>query len=146
MSTTLDAARVYARIAVLRRKLLLQQAAQRVVAGIVALVALLIAMGFGTRALYLALVPELGELGATAVIGGFWLLIAVALGIYAASTPRSQELAELEQMERQARVRTENAIGAMRAAGMQAETITGRAIMLFGVVNALRRMLRRRKR
>lgn len=146
MSTTLDAARVYARIAVLRRKLLLRQAAQRAVAGIVALVALLIAMGFGTRALYLALVPELGELGATSVIGGFWLVVALALGAYAASTPRSEELAELEQMERQARIRTENAIGAMRAVGAQAETLTGRAIMLFGVVNALRRMLRRRKR
>ncbi|HEY0212289.1 MAG TPA: hypothetical protein VGC40_01685 [Paenirhodobacter sp.] len=145
MSTTLDAARIYARIAVLRRKVLLRQAVQRAVAGIVALVALLIAMGFGTRALYLALVPHLGDLGATATIAGGWLVLALGLLAYALSTPKSEELTELEQMEAQARVRTQNAFGTMRMAGMQAESITGKVFMALGVINALRRLWRRRR-
>lgn len=139
--TTVETARLYARIALLRRKALLRHALRRAAAGILALAALVVAAGFGTKVAWLALLPRLGELGATAVIGGGYLLVAVILAIIALREPRSAELAALEQMEAEAGVKAEIAF---KRIGLQAETLTGNVLTGISLVRLLRRLLGRK--
>lgn len=144
MSKTIDSARLYARVAVLRRKVLLRHAVKRAVAGGVAVFAGLVALGFGTRVAYLALLPRFGDLCATAIVGGGYLVVASGCAIFALREPRSEELAALERMEIEAKVRARDAVDAIRLAGAQAEGAASKAMMVLGVINALRRAFRRR--
>lgn len=140
---TLETARTYGRIAWLRRQVLLQLALRRVVAGVVAALAALVALGFGTAAAYMGLRLWMGPIGAAAIAGAGWLLIAAVAGIYAGSTPRSTELDALEQMEVEARERTAVAVERLTGIGARAEAMSGTLTLLFALFRALRRMGRR---
>lgn len=138
--TTVESARIYARIALLRRRVLLQLALRRVLAGLIAAAATLVAAGFGTRVLYLALLPRLGELGATAAVGGGYLLIALIFGVLALREPASPELKALDLMEAEAK---QKAVLAVNGLGMRADGLTRSVLTGLSLFNLLRRFLRR---
>lgn len=140
--TTVESARIYARIALLRRKVLLQTALRRAVAGLFAAIALIVAVGFGTRVAYLALLPQLGELGATAAVGGGYLVIALILAAVALREPASPELDALRAMEDEARAK---AVIAARSVGARAEFLTGNVLTGINLISLLRRLLRRKR-
>ena len=79
------------------------------------------AAGFGTRVVYLALLPRLGELGATAAVGGGYLLIALIFGVLALREPASPELKALDLMEAEAK---QKAVLAVNGLGMRADGLT----------------------
>ncbi|MFT3688049.1 hypothetical protein [Paenirhodobacter sp.] len=139
--TTVESARIYARIALLRRRVLLRLALRRAVAGLFAGLALIVAVGFGTRAAYLALLPRLGDLGATAAVGGGYLVVALILAAIALREPASPELDALGAMEEEARLK---AMVAARGIGARAELFTGNILTGINLVGLLRRFLRRK--
>lgn len=145
MPSTLDSTKVYARVALLRRKVLLRRALRRAAAGVGAALALLVAISFGTRAAYLALVPRLGDLGASAAVAGGYLLLCLILALIALREPKSDELAALETLELQARQKAGQAFYGLRSSGLQAQSITGKLVLAVSLLNALRRILRARK-
>lgn len=139
--TTVELARLYARIALLRRKVLLRVALRRAVAGVFAALALIVALGFGTRAAYLALLPHLGELGATAAVGGGYLVVALILAAIAAREPASPELVALGAMEEEAKAK---AMMAAKGVGARAELLTGNVLTGVNLIGLLRRLFRRK--
>lgn len=141
---TLDTARTYGRIVILRRQVLLQMTMRRVAAGVVAVVAALIALGFGTGAAFWALSDAMGPIGAASIVAAGWLLLAVILAIYAGSKPRSAELDALEQMEAEARLKTSVALNQITSVGARVQSMSGTMVMAFSVFRALREILRSR--
>ncbi len=55
-------AKLFAQVAILRRRILLRQMIMRALAGLLGAAALLVTAGFSTYAVYLAIRPSLGEL------------------------------------------------------------------------------------
>lgn len=141
---TLETAKVYGRIAWLRRQVLVQLALRRVAAGLIAAVAGFVALGFGTAAGYMALADRLGPIAAAAIVACLWLLLAVILAIYAASTPKSVELDALEQMEIEARARTSLAVGQLTGVVARAEAMSGTMTVGLALWRTLRRLMRSR--
>lgn len=97
--STVTSAKLYVRMALLRRKVLLRQAIGRALAGALAVAALIVAAGLATYALYLAIVPSLGQLGAVLVLAGVYLVTAIILLAYTLHEPHSPELEALAELE-----------------------------------------------
>lgn len=143
---TIETARVYARIALLRRRVLAEQALRRALAGSVAAGLALVALGFATAALYLWLAAELGALGATLILACGYLFCALLFGLYAARRPHSPELDALAQMEAEARDKTALALGRVSAIAARAEAMSGTFVLGFGAIKALMTLFGRRRR
>jgi hypothetical protein len=92
-------ARLYARVAFLRHRVLLQHAANR--AAVIALGILLVLVGFGllNAALFLYLRPSLGDIGAVLIVASVHLVIgalALLVSWQEHDSPELQALAEIE--------------------------------------------------
>ena len=147
--STLNSARLYARIALLRRRVLLRQTLRQVIAGALAVVALVVAAGLATFALYLAIRVSLGELGATLAIAAGYAVIALGLLIYAFHDPSSPELEALAEMEAAAldvvAADTRGVTDFVEATGERLESLGSSVALGVGMLSALRRLLAKRK-
>lgn len=142
---TLDTARTYGRIAWLRRQVLLQMTLRRLAAGVVAVVAALVALCFATGAAFMALSDAVGAITAASIVAAGWFVLAIGLAIYARSTPRSAELEALGQMEEEARLKTSLAFSNVTSVGNRVQSMSGTIVMALSVFRALRMMRRRGK-
>ena len=142
---TFGSAKLYARVALLRRQVLLRQLIRRAVAGALAAAAFIIATGLGTYALFLAIRASLGDLGATLAIAALYLAAAVMLLAYALREPDSPELQALAEMEaaalETATADTQGIVRAVGAAGQRIEDLGASLSLGIGVVSALRKLL-----
>lgn len=143
--TTLGSAKLYARIALLRRQVLLRQLIWRIVASALAVASFVVAAGLATYALYLAIRSPLGELGATLTIAATYLAIGIAMLLHALREPVSAELEALAEMEVAALdAMMEDPQGVVRmlsTAGHQIESLGSSVRLGVGILTALRKLL-----
>lgn len=91
--STPSSARLYGRVALLRRQILLRQLIERTIAGALAVAALIVAAGLATYALFLTIRAPFGDLGATLAIAALYLAAAIILLVYTTretSSPNSR--------------------------------------------------------
>ncbi|MBP2297242.1 hypothetical protein [Azospirillum rugosum] len=147
--STLNSVKLYGRVALLRRQVLLQQLIRRAVAGALAVAAFVTAAGLGTYALFLGIVAPLGALGATLTIAALYLVCSLLLLAYTLRERRSPELQALEEMEAAAldtlTADTQGMAQIVQAAGHRVETLGSSLTLGIGIVSALRRLLASRK-
>lgn len=147
--STLSSAKLYARVALLRRQILLQQLFRRAIASALAVAALIVSAGLGTFALYLAIKLSLGDLGAALVIAAIYLVVAIVLLVFALHEPHSPELDALAEMEaaalEAATADTQGIMQTFNAAGHRLDSLGSNLSLAAGVLSALRKLLASRK-
>ena len=147
--STLDSAKLYGRVALLRRQLLLQQLIRRTIAGALAVAALIVTAGLATFALFLAIVPFLGEIGATLAVAGLYLVAALILLAYTLREPHSPEMRALEEMEGAAletiTAETQGVVQFVNSAGHRIENLGSSLTLGIGVLSVLRKLLAARR-
>ncbi|MGA0565167.1 hypothetical protein ACO2RV_22200 [Ancylobacter sp. VNQ12] len=147
--STLNSVKLYSRVALLRRQVLLQQLIRRVITGALAVAAFIVAAGLATYALFLASTVPLGELGATLAIAALYLVCAILLLAYTLREPRSPELQALEEMETAAldtvTADTQGMVQLVHAAGHRIENLGSNLTLGIGLLSALSRLLASRK-
>jgi hypothetical protein len=147
--STLSSAKFYARVALLRRQVLLRQLIRRAIASALAVAALIVAAGLATYALFLAARVPLGDLGATLAIAALYLAAAILLLTYALHEPTSPELEALAEMEAAAletvTVDTQGIVQVASAAGHRIENLGSSLTLGVGILSALRKLLASRK-
>ncbi len=144
--TGFESTKFYARVALMRRRLLLRQMIRRALAGTLAVAALIVAASFATRTLYLALLAPLGELGATGVLAGGYLVLAVGLLLFALSEPGSAEMTALTEMEEIARARAlAETQGTVAGVEGRIESLGSSISVGLGLLGMLRRIMARKK-
>lgn len=147
--STFNSAKLYGRVALLRRQVLLQQLIRRAIAGALAVAASIVTAGLATYALFLAIVPSLGALGATLAVAGIYLVCALVLLAYTLHEPRSPELQALEEMEAAAldsiAADTQGVTQLFNAAGHRIENLGSSLTLGVGILSALRKLLASRK-
>ncbi|WP_147182430.1 hypothetical protein, partial [Ciceribacter naphthalenivorans] len=147
--STLNSAKLYGRVALLRRQVLLRQVIRRAIAGALAVAAFVVTTGLATYALFLAIRVPLGGLGATLAIAGLYLVAAVILLAYALREPHSPELQALEEMEVVAletiAAETQGVVQAVNTAGHRIENLASSFTLGIGLLSALRKLLVSRK-
>ncbi|MEZ5924225.1 MAG: hypothetical protein R3D57_07550 [Hyphomicrobiaceae bacterium] len=99
MRTLPTTAKLYLRVAGLRRRLMLRYAAQRLALGVLAAIVLLVGLGLLNVALYLWLREPLGDIGAVLIVAGLHLVGGGLLAVLALRGPSSRELSALEEAE-----------------------------------------------
>lgn len=143
--STLNTAKLYARIAFLRRQVLLRQLIWRTVAGALAVAAIVVAAGLATYALFVAIRPALGEFGATLTIAAIYLAASITMLLLALREPASPELEALAEMEVAAldamMADSQGAIRMLSSAGHQIESLGSGVALGVGVLSALRKLL-----
>ncbi|WP_284215335.1 MULTISPECIES: hypothetical protein, partial [Alphaproteobacteria] len=143
--STLNSAKLYGRVALLRRQVLLRQVIRRAIAGALAVAAFVVTTGLATYALFLAIRVPLGGLGATLAIAGLYLVAAVILLAYALREPHSPELQALEEMEVVAletiAAETQGVVQAVNTAGHRIENLASSFTLGIGLLSALRKLL-----
>jgi len=143
--STLNSAKLYARIALLRRQVLLRQLIWRTVAGALAVAAIVVAAGLATYALFVGIRPALGELGATLTIAAIYLATGITMLLLALREPVSPELEALAEMEVAAldtmMADSQGVIRMFSAAGHQIESLGSGVALGVGVLSALRKLL-----
>jgi hypothetical protein len=147
--STLSSAKLYGRVALLRRQVLLRQFIRRTITGALAVAALIVAAGLATYALFLTIRVPLGDLGATLAIATFYLAVAIILLVYTVRETTSPELDALSEMETAALEEiTADAQGAVQmfsAAGHRIEDLGSSVTLGIGILSALRKLLASRK-
>lgn len=147
--STLNSAKLYGRVALLRRQVLLRQLIRRAIAGALAVAAFVVTAGLSTYALFLAIRPPLGDLGATLVVAGLYLVAALILLAYTLREPHSPELQALEEMEAAAletiTAETQGLVQMVNAAGHRIENFGSSFTLGVGILSALRKLLASRK-
>ncbi|GEO85906.1 MULTISPECIES: hypothetical protein [Alphaproteobacteria] len=147
--STLSSAKLYGRVALLRRQVLLRQIIRRAIAGALAVAAFVVTAGLATYALFLAIRVPLGDLGAAMAIAGIYLVAALILLAYSLREPRSPELQALEDMEAAASetiaAETQGMVQMATAAGHRIENLGSSLSLGIGILSALRRLLSSRK-
>lgn len=147
--STFNSAKLYGRVALLRRQVLLQQLIRRAIAGALAVAAFIVTAGLATYAMFLAIVPTLGALGATLVIAGLYLVCALLLLAYTLREPHSPELQALEEMEAAALdtivADTQGVTQLFNAAGHRIENLGSSVTLGIGILSALRKLLASRR-
>lgn len=131
MSNIEGQARLFGRIAVLRRQILIKQATERLMVALIAGLSAIAGIGLLNAALFLALRAHLGDVNAVLIVAGVHFLIAaIALG-FVLRHPHSDELEALAQAE-------DEAFGALsrEAHGLVSEvtSLAGRLTMLSETV------------
>jgi hypothetical protein len=143
--STLNSAKLYGRVALLRRQVLLRQAIRRSITGALAVAAFIVTAGLASYALFLATKAPLGDLGATLAIAGLYLVMALILLAYTLREPRSPELDALAEMEATAletiAADTQGVVQMVNAAGHRIENLGSSLTLGVGVLSALRRLL-----
>lgn len=99
MRSLSNTARLYLRVAGLRRRLMLRYAAQRLAVGVLAAIVLLVGLGLLNVALFLWLRDTWGDLGAVLIVAALHALAGGVLALFALRGPSSRELAALEEAE-----------------------------------------------
>lgn len=145
----LTSARLYGRIALLRRQVILQQMVRRAIAGALAVAAFIVTAGLLTYALFLAIRAPLGDLGATLAIAAIYLVVALVLLSYTLREPRSPELQALEEMEAAAletvTAESQDVMRLLNSAGQRVESLGSGLSLGVGILSALRKLLASRK-
>lgn len=143
--STLSSAKLYARMALLRRQVLLRQLIRRTMAGALAVAAIIVAAGLSTYALFLTILAPFGELGATLAIAAIYLAAALILLVYALREPASPELEALAEMEAAAFETTiadsQGVVEMFTAAGHRIESLGDSLTLGVGILSALRKLL-----
>lgn len=141
--------KLFVRIAVLRRRILLRQYVGRAIAGALSVAALVVAAGFSTYAIFLAIRPPLGDVGAVLSIAALYGVIALGLILYTLHEPASPELDALAEMEAAAlnSLVTDNQgiVQTFASAGHRIENLGNTLSLSFGALSALRRLLSAKK-
>lgn len=147
--STLNSAKLYGRVALLRRQVLLRQLIRRAIAAALAVAAFVVTAGLATYALFLAIRVPIGDLGATLAIAGLYLVAALILLAYTLREPHSPELQALEEMEAAAldtiTAETQGVVQMVNAAGHRIENLGSSLTLGVGILSALRRLLASRK-
>jgi membrane protein implicated in regulation of membrane protease activity len=147
--STLNSAKLYARVALLRRQVLLRQMIRRAIAGALAVAAFIVTAGFATYAMFLAIRVPLGDLSATLAIAGFYLVVALVLLAYTLREPHSPELEALSEMEATAletiTADSQGVVQMMNAAGNRIENFGNSMALGVGILSVLRKLLSSRK-
>ncbi len=143
--SSITSTKLYVRVAILRRRVLLRQLVRRTMAGALAVAALVVAAALSTYAVFLAIRTPLGDLGAVLSIAGFYLAIAVSLLLYTLHEPESPELDALAEMEAaaldSAAADTHGIVHAFSAAGHRIEDLGNTFSLGISALSALRRLL-----
>lgn len=147
--STLNSAKLYGRVALLRRQVLLRQLIRRTIAGALAVAAFVVTAGLATYALFLAIRVPIGDLGAALAIAGLYLVVALILLAYTLHEPHSPELQALEEMEAAAletiTAETQGVVQMVNAAGHRIENLGSSLTLGVGILSALRKLLSSRK-
>jgi hypothetical protein len=147
--STFNSAKLYGRIALLRRQVLLRQLIRRSITAALAVAAFIVTSGLATYALFLAIRGPLGDLGATLVIAALYLVAALVLLGYTLREPQSPELDALAEMEAAAletvTADTQGVVQLVNAAGHRIENLGSSLTLGVGLLGALRRLLGSRK-
>jgi hypothetical protein len=147
--STLNSAKLYGRIAFLRRQVLLRQLMRRSVTAALAVAAFIVTSGLATYALFLAIKAPLGDLGATLAIATLYLVAALILLGYTLHEPHSPELEALAEMEAAAletvTADTQGIVQLATAAGHRIENLGSSLTLGVGMLGALRKLLASRK-
>lgn len=142
-------AKLYGRVALLRRQVLLRQLIRRAIAGSLAVAAFIVTAGFATYALFLAIRVPLGELSATLTIAAFYLAIALILFAYTLREPHSPELDALAEMEAAAletiSADAQTVMQIVNSAGQRVESFGSSLTLGVGILTALRKLMASRK-
>lgn len=145
----ITSAKLYMRVAILRRRVLLNQAIRRALAGALAVAAFVVAAGLSTYALYLTIRVSLGDLQSVLLIAGIYLVAAIALVVFTFHEPKSAELDALTEMEAAtldaALVENQGIIQAASVAGQHIQDIGNTVSLGIGVLSSLRRLIASRK-
>lgn len=147
--SALNSAKLYGRVALLRRQVLLRQLIRRAIAGALAVAAFIVTAGLATCALFLAIRVPLGDLGATMAIAALYLVTAFILLAYTLREPHSPELEALAEMEAAAfetiTADTQGVVQMVNAAGHRIENLGSSLTLGVGILSALRKLLSSRK-
>lgn len=147
--STFTSAKLYARVAFLRRQLLAQLLIRRAIAGALAVSAFIVSAGLATIALFLAIRAPLGDVPAILLVAGVYFVLAAALLVYALREPVSPELTALSEMEtaalETAAADTQGLAQMVGAAGERINDIGGTLALGVSILSALRKLLGARK-
>ena len=99
MRTLPTTAKLYLKVAGLRRRLMLRYAAQRLALGVLAAIVLLVGLGLLNVALFLWLRESMSDLGAVLIVAALHGIGGGILAVLALRGPSSRELAALEEAE-----------------------------------------------
>ena len=147
--STLSSAKLFGRVALLRRQVLVRQFVRRTITGALAVAALVVAAGLSTYALFLAIRVMFGDLGATLAISALYLAVAIILLIYTMRDTTSPELEALSEMETAAleeiAADAQGAAQVLSAAGHRIENLGSSVTLGISVLSALRKLLASRK-
>ncbi|MGO3932430.1 hypothetical protein NP284_29480 [Rhodopseudomonas pseudopalustris] len=147
--TGMTSSKLYFKVALLRRRVLLRQIIKRTIAGSLAVAALIVAAGLLTYASFQALRVPLGEAVAASVIAGVYLVIGLGLLLYTLHEPSSPELDALSEMEAAALEAFGNDTQGLRSAisssAHRIEDFGNAFSTSFAILSALRRILGAKK-
>lgn len=147
--STFNSAKLYGRVALLRRQVLLRQLIRRAIAGALAVAAFIVAAALATYALFLVIRVPLGDVGATLSIGSLFFVSAALLLAYTLREPHSPELEALAEMEAAAletiSADTQGVVHMFNAAGNRIESLGSSLTLGMGVLGALRKLLSSRR-
>ncbi|SEP93755.1 hypothetical protein [Thalassovita taeanensis] len=147
--SALNSAKLYGHVALLRRQVLLRQMIRRVIAGALAVAAMIVAAGLSTYALYLWIRVPLGDIGACLTIAALYLAVAIILLIFTLRETKSPELDALAEMEAAAletiTAEAQGAVQMANAAGQSIENLGSSLSLGIGVLSVLRKLLASRK-
>lgn len=138
-------AKLFAQVAILRRRILLRQMIVRALAGLLGAAALLVTAALATYAGYLAIRPMLGELNSVLVLAAGYLVIAITLIAFTLHEPASPELDALSEIEAAALEATMNenrdVLDAFTGVGSRLHDIGSTVTLGLGVLSTLRKLL-----
>lgn len=141
MRTLSNTARLYLKVAGLRRRLMLSYAAQRLAFAVLAALVLLVALGLLNVALFLWLRPSLGDLGAVLVVAALHSVAGTILAVLALRGPNSRQLTALEEAESAAldavSAEVEAITAKLNAYESRLETIGNHLALVPGALSAL---------
>uniref|UniRef100_Q07JW8 Phage holin family protein n=1 Tax=Rhodopseudomonas palustris (strain BisA53) TaxID=316055 RepID=Q07JW8_RHOP5 len=143
--TGMNSTKLYFRIALLRRQILLRQIIKRTIAGSLAVAALIVAAGLATYASFLALRIPLGDSIAAAIVAGVYLVLGLGLLLYTLHEPASPELDALAEMEGAALealgADTQGLRSAISSGAHRIEDLGNAFSTSFAILTTLRRIL-----
>lgn len=143
--SALNSAKLYGRVALLRRQVLVRQLIRRAIAGALAVVAFTVTAGLATYALFLAIRAPFGDINAALAVAGLYLVLALILLAYTLREPNSPELEALAEMEAAAletiTAETQGVVQLVNDAGHRIEGLGSSLALGVGILGALRKLL-----
>jgi hypothetical protein len=142
-------AKLYLRVAGLRRRLLIRYAAQRLALGVLAAIVLLVGLGLLNVALVLWLRDTYGDLGAVLIVAALHAVAGAILAALALQAPSSRELGALEEAEAAAldavTAEVEGITQKLNDFEARLESIGGHLALVPGAISTLSGLLSRSK-